>query len=156
MPDPEHDQRVSLRDAREEDVPIFFEQQNDAESNRMAAFPARDAEAHAAHWRKILPDPSSVTKAILLGDRVVGHALSWDTGAHREIGYWVDRSHWGRGIATAALAQLLEVVRERPLHAAAAAHNLGSLRVLEKCGFRRTATETGADGTEMVLLELPG
>jgi RimJ/RimL family protein N-acetyltransferase len=34
------------------------------------------------------------------------------------------------------LLEFLDQVPLRPLHASAAKHNLGSLRVLEKCGFK--------------------
>jgi len=45
------------------------------------------------------------------------------------------REYWGRGVATAALRDFLEVIIVRPLLSRAAADNLASLRVLEKCGF---------------------
>jgi RimJ/RimL family protein N-acetyltransferase len=41
----------------------------------------------------------------------------------------------GAGVATAALAAFLMIVEERPLFAHVAEHNVGSIRVLEKCGF---------------------
>src|SRR5918999_1935703 len=44
----------------------------------------------------------------------------------------------GQGIATAALAAFLEELDTRPLYAHVATHNVGSIRVLEKCGFERT------------------
>ena len=53
------------------------------------------------------------------------------------MGYWIGREYWGRGVATAALRSLLEVIPERPLHPLVAAGNAGSIRVLEKCGFVR-------------------
>lgn len=145
---------VSLRDVEPGDVEIFFEHQRHDESNRMAAFPARDRDAHFAHWRKILADDSCVTKTVLFDGVVAGNVLSWDDGAHREVGYWIDSACWGKGIATRALTQLLELVTQRPLTAAVAEHNRGSLRVLEKCGFRRTGAEEGEDGVVLVLLEL--
>ncbi|MEV4347806.1 GNAT family protein [Actinoplanes sp. NPDC049596] len=47
----------------------------------------------------------------------------------------------------------------RPLYAYAAAHNAGSIRVLEKCGFRRDRTletpEPG-DGVEELAFVLAG
>jgi RimJ/RimL family protein N-acetyltransferase len=58
-----------------------------------------------------------------------------------QVTYWVDREFWGRGIATAALAQFLTLYRVRPVYASAAADNPGSLRVLEKCGFVRQGME---------------
>ena len=53
------------------------------------------------------------------------------------LGYWVGREWWGRGIATQALALFVDEVSIRPLYAHVAAHNVGSIRVLDKCGFRR-------------------
>jgi RimJ/RimL family protein N-acetyltransferase len=52
-------------------------------------------------------------------------------------GTWVDRTLWGKGIASAALQSFLGMISERPLFARAASDNAGSLRVLEKAGFRR-------------------
>ena len=43
-------------------------------------------------------------------------------------------------MASRALALLLQEVRTRPVHARAASDNLGSLRVLEKAGFRIIGT----------------
>ena len=40
-------------------------------------------------------------------------------------------------MATQALTLFLGEVADRPLYAQVAAHNVGSVRVLEKCGFRR-------------------
>jgi len=43
-------------------------------------------------------------------------------------------------VASRALALLLQEVQARPVHARAASDNLGSLRVLEKAGFRIIGT----------------
>ena len=51
--------------------------------------------------------------------------------------YWVDRTLWGRGIASAALRTFLGMTTERPLFARAASDNAASLRVLQKAGFQR-------------------
>ena len=56
--------------------------------------------------------------------------------SHREVGYWIGREFWGKGIATQALTQYLEVEKIRPLSAHVAKHNVGSKRVLEKNGFK--------------------
>src|SRR4029077_2832758 len=45
---------VTLREVTQEDLPIFFEHQLDAEATRMAAFPSRDHEAFMAHWARIM------------------------------------------------------------------------------------------------------
>ncbi|MET9385572.1 GNAT family protein [Streptomyces sp. NPDC002928] len=66
---------------------------------------------------------------------MAGHVAAFGPPAEREVTYVVDRAHWGLGIATEALAALLELEPTRPLHDDAAADNVGSLRVLEKRGF---------------------
>lgn len=126
---------IRLRPVEESDLPILYEQQLDPEAAAMAAFPSRDEEAFYAHSRKIMADESVVFKAILFDDQVAGSMGSWEMAGEREVGYWLGKEFWGKGIATEALRQFLEVIRTRPLYAHAAKHNIGSKRVLEKCGF---------------------
>lgn len=142
---------VRLREVTEADLPIFFEQQLDPEATRMAGFPAREREAFFAHWAKILADPANVIRAVVLGDEVAGNIVSFPHEGRAEVGYWLGKRYWGRGIATRALAGFLQVVRTRPLYASVARHNVGSIRVLEKCGFARVTEEgeAGADGDEL-------
>jgi [ribosomal protein S5]-alanine N-acetyltransferase len=56
-----------------------------------------------------------------------------------EIGYWVGRQYWGKGIATAALQQATDYgfaeIALRKLYAPVLAPNIASMRVLEKCGY---------------------
>ncbi|MFN2490888.1 MAG: GNAT family N-acetyltransferase [Actinomycetota bacterium] len=127
---------VVLRDVTDRDVAVFFEHQLDAVANELAAFPARDHEAHRAHWARILRDDTIITKSILVNGQVAGNIVSWEQKGNREVGYWIGRDHWGKGVATKALSQFIELVLQRPLHAYVAKHNAGSIRVLEKCGFR--------------------
>ncbi len=126
---------VVLRDVTEEDLPAFFEHQRDPDANQLAAFPARDREAFFAHWTKILGDATVVKKAILFDGSVAGNVVSWEQSGEREIGYWLGKSFWGKGIATAALSEFLGHEAIRPLFAHVAKHNAASIRVLEKCGF---------------------
>ena len=128
---------VLLRDVTASDLPIFFEQQLDPIATQMAAFPARDREAFMAHWAKILADEANILKTILYGDQVAGNIVSWEQSGEREVGYWLGREFWGKGIATRALSLFLEQVLLRPLYAYVAKHNLASIRVLEKCGFEK-------------------
>jgi RimJ/RimL family protein N-acetyltransferase len=146
---------VRLRDVREEDLPIFFEHQKDPEANRMASFDARDLAPFMAHWAKILRDGTVVVRTIEAEGRVVGNIGSWEHDGERDVGYWIGREEWGKGVATAALSAFLDELDTRPLHAHVATHNLGSIRVLEKCGFERKGAPTRADdGVEELLLEL--
>jgi len=58
-----------------------------------------------------------------------------------EITYWIGNELWGKGIASHACIKFLKVIEQRPLYARAAKDNIGSIRVLEKCGFVKTGTE---------------
>ncbi|MGW1951642.1 GNAT family N-acetyltransferase [Streptomyces sp. NPDC001920] len=154
---------VELREVHDSDLPVFYRQMNDPEALRMAAFTPKDPadrDAFDAHWRRIRSS-SAVLRTILADGDVVGSAAVYGEPGEREVTYWVDRAYWGRGVATAALRELLAEVPERPLYARAAADNAGSLRVLRKCGFRVTARARGfahARGEEIdeVVLHLEG
>jgi RimJ/RimL family protein N-acetyltransferase len=124
-----------LRDVEPSDLDAFFEQQADPEAAAMAVFPARDREAFDAHWRRLLADDSLVKRTIVDDGAVAGNIGCWEQDGKRLVGYWVGREFWGRGLATAALAELVAESTERPIHAWVAASNAGSIRVLEKCGF---------------------
>jgi RimJ/RimL family protein N-acetyltransferase len=126
---------VSLRDVTEADLPILYEHQRDPVAARMAAFPRRDWDAFLPHWKKILGDSSVVTKAVLVDGVLAGNVVSFVRAGVREVGYWIGREYWGRGVATKALAAFLTHDRTRPMYARVAKHNVASIRVLEKCGF---------------------
>jgi RimJ/RimL family protein N-acetyltransferase len=128
---------VELREIREADIPALFAYQDDPEANEMAAFPARDETAFREHLGRVLANPDNIARAIVDGDVVVGQIGSWsdEQDGTRDVGYWIGREHWGNGYATDALRALLAIERERPLWAYIAEHNVGSQRVVEKCGF---------------------
>lgn len=50
---------IWLWDVHPSDLPVFFEQQLDLDAIRMAAFPARDKDALAAHWEEVPPTAPS-------------------------------------------------------------------------------------------------
>jgi RimJ/RimL family protein N-acetyltransferase len=66
-------------------------------------------------------DPESVRMAAFTAENPDDRAAFDDT----EITYWIDRSVWGQGIASQALALLLDLVPVRPLYARAASDNVG-------------------------------
>jgi len=126
---------ILLRDVTESDLPIFFEQQLDPDATEMAAFPARDRDAFMAHWAKIMADDFVILKTILFDRQVSGNIVNFEMSGKQEVGYWIGKEYWGKGIATRALAAFLDHVKTRPLYAHVSKHNIGSRRVLEKCGF---------------------
>jgi len=141
-----------LREVREDDLDVLFEQQREPEAVAMAVFPAREREAFDAHWRRILADEALVAFVIDVDGEVAGNVVSWEQDGRRLVGYWLGREYWGRGLATAALAELVQQLEARPLHAWVAATNGGSIRVLEKCGFVRVGEHTS--DVEEYLYEL--
>jgi RimJ/RimL family protein N-acetyltransferase len=159
---PEND--IQLREVADDDLVIFFEQQQDPAANWMAAFTAKDPTdwaAFAAKWAKIRGDGTVTAKTIVCGGRVAGNIgcflAPWS--GQREVTYWVGRDYWGRRVATAALSALVRSLAMRPLYARAAADNIASIRVLEKCGFVPIGRERGfanARGAEIeeVVMEL--
>ena len=109
------------------------------------------------HWTTaILGEETAIAKTVLVNGRVAGNILCFERDGMREVGYWIGREFWGKGVATRALAALLSEVRVRPLFAGVARHNVASLRVLEKCGFVVVdeSPDPGEDGVEEVLLRL--
>ncbi|MCC6569221.1 MAG: GNAT family N-acetyltransferase [Anaerolineales bacterium] len=127
---------ILLRPAAESDLPILYQQQLDPEATAMAAFPSRDEEAFYAHARKIMANKSVIFKVIVYNSHVAGSVGSWVDGNKREIGYWLGKGFWGKGIATQAVEKFLFIVKKRPLYAHVAKHNIRSKRVLEKNGFK--------------------
>ena len=128
---------VLLRRVEDRDLDVFFDQQADPRAVEMAAFPARDKDQFAAHWAKVRADDTLVVRTIVADGVVAGNIGSWPENGQQLLGYWVGREWWGRGVGTQALALLVDELSTRPLYAHVAVHNVGSIRVLEKCGFRR-------------------
>jgi RimJ/RimL family protein N-acetyltransferase len=150
--------RLVLREVVDSDLPIFFENQRYPDAVWMAAFCSRDHDAFMTHWAKLRREPSNIVRTIVCAGQVAGNIGSWIAGDRRLIGYWIGREFWGRGVATAALAAFVGEVKERPLHAFVAKHNIGSIRVLEKCEFvpapEHDPSIAGEDGIHEVLYML--
>jgi RimJ/RimL family protein N-acetyltransferase len=150
---------VRLRSVEDRDVDVFFDHQADPQAVEMAAFPSRDKDQFAAHWAKVRADGTNVVRTIVVDGMVAGNICSWQDQGQQLLGYWVGREYWGRGVATQALALCLDEVSIRPLYAHVAVHNKGSIRVLEKCGFRRDRVQEAMapapdDGSEEVIFVL--
>ncbi|ROP35342.1 GNAT family N-acetyltransferase [Saccharothrix texasensis] len=137
---------VELREVTAADVLAFFEHQRDPEAVRMAAFTSADPSDRAAflvRWARILADESAVARTVVFDGDVVGHVGSSTRFGGPEVTCWIDREHWGKGLATAALELFLAEQPLRPLYARTAVDNLGSLRVLAKCGFVAVGEDVG-------------
>jgi RimJ/RimL family protein N-acetyltransferase len=133
-----------LREMRDEDLDVLFDQWADPAAAHMAAFTApdhMDPDAFERRWSRLRADETVINRVIVVDGEVAGTIGSWGGPDEREVTYWVGRSYWGKGVATWALKAFLTVELTRPLHARVADDNIASHRVLEKCGFRVIATE---------------
>jgi RimJ/RimL family protein N-acetyltransferase len=119
---------VELRPVTDADVEVFYAQQLDPEARRVAVFPLRDHDTFTTHWReRVLANEANYAWTIVADGEVAGNMLCFERDGKREVGYWLGRAYWGRGIATAALAALLREVTERPLYAYVARSNVASI-----------------------------
>ena len=125
----------------------------------MAAFQSRDHDAFMTHWKdRILGDPTVASRTVVLDGRVAGNVVSFERFGLREVGFWIGREFWGKGVATRGLSEFLSQVGTRPLYARVATRNVASIRVLEKCGFRPAEDPVPpgdpVDDVEELFLEL--
>src|SRR4051812_29579828 len=136
---------VRLRSVEDRDLDVFFDHQADPQAVEMAAFPARDKDTFAAHWARLRGDDTKIVRTIVADGKVAGNLGSWAQDGQQLLGYWIGREFWGRGVATRALTLFVDEVSIRPLYAHVAVHNVGSIRVLDKCGFRRDPVQEAAE-----------
>lgn len=137
---------VSLRPVEERDLETLYQQWADPEAIWMAAFTVEDQTDRSAfieRTSRLTADPSVTHEVIDVDGMAAGTIGRFRMDGQLEVTYWVGREFWGKGIATTALRLLLAETPERPVYARAASDNLGSLRVLEKAGFRRVGVDRG-------------
>jgi RimJ/RimL family protein N-acetyltransferase len=139
---------IQLRSVEPGDLPLFFDHQRDPIAVEMVAFRSRDRAEFDQHWAKILADETCRKQTITVNGQVAGNIGSWTSDGKREVGYWIDRAFWGRGVATGALSAFLKLEQTRPLHAGVAKHNTASLRVLQKCGFTFLRSDDESDSAD--------
>ena len=92
--------------------------------------------AYCGKFRRILADDA-------IGEVVGSTAAFPSHGGETEITYWIRRDWWGRGVATVALAALVDEVKVRPIYGSALVDNIGPLRVLERTGFVQVGSDEG-------------
>lgn len=84
---------------------------------------------------------------------MIGFKLSGEVVSN--IGYWLGREHWGKGLATETLKETVQYIKKnftkvKQINASAYKYNLGSQNVIFKAGFEqvgeRIASETLRNG----------
>lgn len=137
---------ISLLPSTKEDLLAFYEFQLDPEANFMAAFTAKNSfnkSAYIEKYSNFLFDPSIRMCTIRLNEIIVGSISKFVMFDENEITYWIDKSFWGKGIATVALREFLKVELSRPIYGRTAFDNLGSQKVLLSNGFEKIGTDKG-------------
>ncbi|WFB69217.1 GNAT family N-acetyltransferase [Chryseobacterium sp. WX] len=154
MKDIQHD--IKLRPTVVEDLETLFQFQLDYEANHLAAFTSKDStnkEAYIAKFTKLLTDPTINNQTIIAGTVIVGSIAKFIMEDDVEITYWIDKNFWGKGIATTALKDFLTIETTRPIFGRVAFDNLGSQKVLEKCGFIKIGTDKGFANARQTEIE---
>lgn len=135
---------VHLREVRPSDLDDFFAHQQEPEANLMAAYQARnpsDRSVFNHHWSSILNDPKVIVRTIEHEGEVAGSILVFEHEKTPEINFWTSSKFWGKGITTSAVDAFLAEYTKRPLLAHVVQDNLGSIKVLERRGFKLVGTE---------------
>ena len=141
-------QKFKLRPFHPGDVPALYKNINNKKIiDNLATVPYPYTLKHARDWvkrcikREMAKDAVDFVLAIEIDNEAAGAV-----GLHKivrnhkaEIGYWLARKHWGKGIMTEAVKLMETRGRKkfglRRIYAGVFAYNIGSKRVLEKCGF---------------------
>lgn len=149
---------ISLRPTIVADVQILHTFEFDEASNQLAGTKPRDWPTFQARWAEILADSNGMVtgvtpRVIVANGNVVGSVNISPFDGRNSIGYWISREHWGKGIATRAVALMLCEFTPRPLYATVAGHNHQSIRVLEKNGFEILSHTTTPETTRTVRRE---
>ncbi len=137
-----------LRPWRSDDVEPLVRHANNRNVwiNLRDRFPHPYTHTDARQWIELAQTlPPNTQFAIDVGGEAVGgigFELQSDIDrVAAEIGFWLGESYWGRGIATQALTAISESALKRPelfrLYASVLDYNPGSMRVLEKAGYKR-------------------
>lgn len=145
---------IRLRPVAPDDLPALYQQQLDPEANRMAGTKPRSREVFHATWQRIFTDPSVIPRVILHESLVVGGISCFKLEGLDNVGYWIAREHWGKGIASPALTLFLDEVKIRPLHATAAATNAASIHILKSRGFQLKGYRMGEETDRFTAREI--
>ena len=103
--------QLVLREIEDRDLDVLFEHWTDRDAIRMAAFTSPDQNDRTAlsdggrGWERRVYDEQG--RRDRRSSR--GSDSGFDLEGHREVTYWIGREDWGRGIATRALHEFLQM-----------------------------------------------
>jgi RimJ/RimL family protein N-acetyltransferase len=130
-------QHLNDRDIYDRTLRIPFPY-TDASADEWLALIAKIAEQQGrqVHWAIRTADD-----ALIGGCGFSGFQADKSQSHRAEVGYWLAKPFWGRGIMTAVVRRVCQHAFEEfglaKIIAHVASHNPASARVLEKCGFQQ-------------------
>ncbi|HOY22064.1 MAG TPA: GNAT family protein [Cellvibrio sp.] len=139
---------IGLRDFLTEDEELLVSYLNeDSVTEYLSARLSQPYTKEAATWWVNTGSKIGIAKAITKNGVLVGSISAirgeFERQKSAEVGYWVAKPYWGKGIASEALAEFskalflnTDLVR---LYASVFEGNTASAKVLEKCGFKLEA-----------------
>ncbi|MET0239072.1 MAG: GNAT family N-acetyltransferase [Sphingobium sp.] len=142
-------ERLILRPSWPEDAaPLAKALSHPDISRNLISVPRSYDEHEAQRWISQPGDPRLPNFLAFMRTRgaprlVGGCAISRREDGGLELGYWIDRMHWGLGFATEATQAVMRIARSTGLAGVRAGHfldNPASARVLRKIGFRPTGS----------------
>ncbi len=135
---------LSINDAKD-----IHEYASDTDVSRFIGWPLMDTVSDTRkHIEEMLEREAAgthlyATVILKSTNEVIGTALVFNfewQDKHAEIGYVFHKRHWGRGYCTQTVALMsdfaFESLKLHRIHARVAHANIGSVRVLEKNGFK--------------------
>lgn len=152
---------ITLREVYDDDLPIFFGYLQDPHAQSMAASTFEDysdPQAFSSFWAKLRRNEDAFVRTITRGDgpdNVAGHISIAPDDEGLQVRYWVDRSLWRQGIATAALRSTLDQVADRPIFAHISRSNEAGATVLLRNGFNLAGEESGFDNAKGRMIDDP-
>lgn len=139
---------IEFREFEQKDEALLVSYLNDeAQTQFLSARLPQPYTNEAAHWWVNTGSRIGVVYAIIHNGIFVGsiNAISGEFEKQKtaEIGYWVAKPYWGKGIATNALQKFTDLLFEHTdfirLNASVFEGNLASAKVLQKCAYKLEA-----------------
>lgn len=139
---------IELRKFEQKDEALLVSYLNDeAQTHFLSARIPQPYTNEAARWWVNTGSKIGVVYAIIHNGIFVGSISAipgeFEKQKTAEIGYWVARSYWGKGIASEALKKFTDFLFENTdfvrLNASLFEGNLASAKVLQRCGYKLEA-----------------
>lgn len=163
--------KLILRPLREEDIPAIYEACQDPTISAFTRVPypyekemaeefVRGCDLSYRNHQEIV---FAIEKDGVFAGTIGLHGIQL-TDHCAEVGYWIEKSHRGSGLCTAALQSILDlslnIMAFRRIEGMADFNNIASQRVMERAGMVRDAllrnrvTKPNGDQIDMVLFSI--